>query len=131
MRLCSEFISHSALLVRRSLLQRKHSWYTFVAETICRTVSECPSVRKEYCGKTAEWIRMPFEVISGVGCGMCVLEGVHMPQEEAEEWEIQGFCSPLVWGVNRHFQAKCAKYSHVHCMETTARIPSKFCIPDQ
>jgi len=28
-----------------------------------------------YCGKTAEWIRMPFGVVSGVGRrGMCVLE---------------------------------------------------------
>ena len=40
------------------------------------------SVRKVYCGKTAEWIRMPFAVVSGVGRGMGVLEGVHVPQGE-------------------------------------------------
>jgi len=32
-------------------------------------VSVCVSVRKVYCGKTAEWIRMPFGVVSGVGRG--------------------------------------------------------------
>jgi len=33
------------------------------------------SVHKVYCGKTAEWIRMPFRVVSGVGRGMGVLDG--------------------------------------------------------
>jgi len=33
------------------------------------------SVCKVYCGKTAEWIRMPFGVVSGVGQGMGVLDG--------------------------------------------------------
>jgi len=28
-----------------------------------------------YCGKTAEWIRMPFGVVSGVGREMGVLDG--------------------------------------------------------
>ena len=27
-----------------------------------------------YCGKTADWIRMPFSVVSGVGLGMGVLD---------------------------------------------------------
>jgi len=31
------------------------------------------SVCKAYCGKTAEWIRMPFGMVSGVGRGMGVL----------------------------------------------------------
>jgi len=29
---------------------------------------------KVYCGKTAEWIRMPFGLLSGVGRGMGVLD---------------------------------------------------------
>jgi len=33
------------------------------------------SVRKVYGGKTAEWIRMPFGVVSEVGQGMGVLDG--------------------------------------------------------
>jgi len=37
-----------------------------------------------YCGKTADWIHMPFGVVSGVGRGMGVLDGVHTPQGESE-----------------------------------------------
>ena len=29
-----------------------------------------------YCGKTADWIRMPFGIVSGVGRVMGVLDGV-------------------------------------------------------
>jgi len=32
------------------------------------------SDRKVYCGKTADWIRMPFGVVSGVSRGMGVLD---------------------------------------------------------
>jgi len=39
-------------------------------------LSVCLSVRRVYCGKTAERIRTPFEVVSGVGRGMGVLDGV-------------------------------------------------------
>jgi len=34
------------------------------------------SDRKVYCTKTAEWIRMPFGLVSGVGRGTRVLDGV-------------------------------------------------------
>ena len=34
--------------------------------------SVCPQV---YCGRTAQWIRMPFGVVNGVGRGMGVLDG--------------------------------------------------------
>ena len=40
---------------------------------MCVSVSVC--VRKVYCGKTAEWIRMPFRVVSEVGRWICVLDG--------------------------------------------------------
>jgi len=33
------------------------------------------SVQKVYCGKTADWIWMPFGVVSGFGRGMSVLDG--------------------------------------------------------
>jgi len=33
------------------------------------------SVRKVYCGKTADWIRIPFGVVSGVNRAICVLDG--------------------------------------------------------
>ena len=39
-------------------------------------------VWKVYCGKTADWIRIPFGVMSGAGRGMGVFDGVHVPQGE-------------------------------------------------
>jgi len=49
----------------------------------CRLDHLCVSVRKVYCGKTADWIRMPFGVVSdGVGLGMGVLDGVMIVEEE-------------------------------------------------
>ena len=41
--------------------------------SVCLSVCLC--VRKVYCGKTADWIRMPFGVLSGVGRGKGVLIG--------------------------------------------------------
>jgi len=38
-------------------------------------MSVCVSVWKVYCGKTTEWIQIPFGVVSGVGRGMGVLDG--------------------------------------------------------
>jgi len=35
----------------------------------------CLSVRKVYCGKTADWIQMLFGVVSRVGLGTGVLDG--------------------------------------------------------
>jgi len=45
-------------------------------QTIYRSVclSVCLFVRKVYCGKTADWIRMPFGVVSGTGLGMGILD---------------------------------------------------------
>jgi len=39
------------------------------------------SVRKVYCGKTADCIRMPFGVVNGVGRGMGVLDDGHRRRE--------------------------------------------------
>jgi len=38
---------------------------------LCVGLSVCPKV---YCGKTAEWIRIPLEMVSAVGRGMGVLD---------------------------------------------------------
>jgi len=38
--------------------------------------SLCRSIRKVYCGKMADWIQMPFGMVSGGGQGMGVLDGV-------------------------------------------------------
>jgi len=42
----------------------------------CRLAHLCVCVQKVYCGKSADWIRMPFGVVRGVGRGMGVLDGV-------------------------------------------------------
>ena len=47
---------------------------------MCRSVRLC--VRKVYCGKMVDLIRMPFGVVSGVGRGMGVLDGVEIVEEE-------------------------------------------------
>jgi len=41
--------------------------------SVGRSVGLC--VWKVYCGKTADWIRMPFGMVSGFGRGMGVLDG--------------------------------------------------------
>jgi len=53
-------------------VERERSWYT------CRLFHLLVSltVQKVYCGKTADWIRMPFRAESGFGRGMRVLDGV-------------------------------------------------------
>jgi len=45
-------------------------------------VSVCLSVCRVYCGKTADWIWMPFGVVSSVGQGMGVLDGVEIVKGE-------------------------------------------------
>jgi len=55
-------------------IEHKRYWNRPVAHPICWSCA-CMSVWKVYCGKTAEWIRMPFGVVSGVGLGICVLDG--------------------------------------------------------
>jgi len=39
-----------------------------------------------YCGKTAEWIWMPFGTVSGVGRGIGVLDGVVIVEAEGAVW---------------------------------------------
>ena len=43
--------------------------------SVCLSV--CLSVQKVYCGKTADWIRMPFGVVLGMGAldGVVIVEG--------------------------------------------------------
>jgi len=55
----------------------------------------CWSVWKVYCGKTAHWIRTPFRVVSGIGRGMGVLDGV-MTVEGEEAGFVVNFGRPIV-----------------------------------
>ena len=56
-----------------------------VGLSVCLSV--CQSVRKVYCGKTAERIWMPFGVVSGVGRRMGVSDGVIIVEGE---WAVLG-----------------------------------------
>ena len=46
------------------------------------SLSACRPVRDVFCGKTADLIRMPFWMVSGVGRGMGVLDGVVIVEGE-------------------------------------------------
>jgi len=64
-------------------MEHKHLWYRFLARPYVG-LSIGLSVQKMYCGKTAEWIRMPFGMVSGVGRGMGVLDGLVIVEGERE-----------------------------------------------
>jgi len=52
--------------------------------SICLSVCVC--VWKMYCGKTADWIWMPFGVVTGVGQGMGVLDGLVIVEGKEQFW---------------------------------------------
>jgi len=43
-------------------------------------------VQKVYCGKTVDWIQMPFGMVSAVSQGMGVLDWVVIIEEEGAVW---------------------------------------------
>jgi len=51
-----------------------------VGLSVCQSV--CPLVQRVYCGKMADWVWMPFGVMSGISRGMGVLDGVEIVEEE-------------------------------------------------
>jgi len=57
--------------------------------------SVCLSVSVQWVnyGKMADWFWMPFAVVSGVGSGICVLDGVQIVQVKGE---VLVFSGPLV-----------------------------------
>jgi len=56
-------------------------------------LSVCLSVWKVYCGKMSDWIHIPFGVVSGVGQGMGVLDGVVIVKRE-------GAVLGWIWGIS-------------------------------
>jgi len=66
-------------------------------------LSACLSVRKVYCGETADWTRMPFGVVSGVGRGMGVFDGVVIVEEEGAVLGVVNLGPPT--GYNGNFVA--------------------------
>jgi len=64
-------VSHIIALLARRFLSIELKRYCLHQLSVCLSV--CLHVWKVYCRKTADWIRMPFKVVSGVGLGMGVL----------------------------------------------------------
>jgi len=58
-----------------------------------------------YCGKTAEWIWMPLEMVSGVNRGTGVLDGVVMVKGEGAVLGINCW-HPIV---TRHFATRSSQ----------------------
>jgi len=65
-RYCSLGVAHYQYNTAQALL---------VHNSRLSNLSVCLSVRKVYCGKTADCIRMPLGVVSGIGRGTGVLDG--------------------------------------------------------
>jgi len=65
----------------------------------CRLDHLCVCVRKVYCGKTANWIRLPFWVVSGIGLGMGVLDGVVIVEGEGAVLGEFGASHCNQWGL--------------------------------
>ena len=64
-------------------------------------VCVCVCVQKVYCGKTAERIRIPFGMVSGVSQGMGVLDGVGDHRRERGSFGVS-HCNQ--WGLcDAHF----------------------------
>ena len=73
----SAHICASMLIINASLYyhseQSTHVTEHSPGPSVCRSVGQsvclsvCLSVRKVYCGNTADWIQMSFEVVIGVG----------------------------------------------------------------
>ena len=82
----SPFATHSAAAgILRSVDIHATARYIIAK---CVSLCVCASVcRKVYCGKTAEWIRMPFGIMSGVSRMMGVLDGVVIVEGNGQFWE--------------------------------------------
>jgi len=57
------------------------------------------------CRKTADWIWIPFGVVSGIGRGMGVLDGVCIPQGEGDG--LSFFAYWFEWRFKVYFKQTC------------------------
>ena len=82
---------HIALYKRLHYQPRRYSQYIERKRVLvqnCRLahLSVGLSVRNVYCGKTVHWIWMPFGMMSVVGQGMGVLDGVEIVEGKRQFW---------------------------------------------
>jgi len=74
------------IIFERVALYQHSEWSAHGTGLVSPRASICLSVRRVYCGKTAEWIRIPFGVVSGVDRGMGVLDGGGDRRREGQFW---------------------------------------------
>jgi len=55
------------------------------------------------CAKLHETIKMSFGMVSEVGRGMGVLDGIHIPQGEGDGFDV----GLLIWDLPLYHQQKC------------------------
>jgi len=115
-------------LARRSLsIERiKHSSYRLVLKPICLSV-DLP-IRKVYCGKTADWFRMPLGVVSVVGIRMSVLDG---GGDHRREGTVLGVNLGYAIVTNEELLHGCATATHCSQMTLGGLVlvdkPHSFC----
>ena len=85
---------------------------------ICHLDHLCVCARKVYCDKMAHWIRMPFGVMSGVGLGMGILDGVVIVEGEEAVWVNLG--RPIV--TNGTFAMRSCQITLRTCCHVVFRI---------
>ena len=76
---CSAVICIISASLTINIIERKRSWNRPVAYSVCLVLRS-----RECTGRTTDWIRMPFGVVSGVSREIDVLDGVHVPRVEGE-----------------------------------------------
>jgi len=68
------------------------------------------------CGKTADWIELPFGVVRGVGRGMGLLDGVVIVEEEGAVLEVN-LGRPIV--TNGAFATRSSQITLRTCYQLT------------
>jgi len=79
----------------------------------CRlaNLSVCLVVRNVYCGKTADWIRMPFGMVSGVGEKIGVLDGGGDRRRRRGSCGVNLGRPIVIWGICYVAVRKCVQQS--------------------
>jgi len=92
--------------------------------SVCVRVSVCRSVRNVYCGKTADWIRMPF----GVGRKTGVLDGLVIVEGKEQFWVLLlRSCAEVRTAIELSFGAVSGVTpgNGIHVLDSGSRAPNR------
>jgi len=85
---------------------------TLSIEHVCRR-SVCVFVQIVYCGKMANWIWLPFGMVSGVGRGMGVLDGGGERRRGRDSFGVNLVCPIVINGDLLHSCARATSSSEM------------------